>query len=82
MAVAGRHGQNLRSHIFGQAVSESCAVSVQDFGYAGDLRGRRSSGTGIGTGHQHMHLTTASEGGGYGIEGGDLDRRVVVFSNY
>ena len=88
--ASASYRRHLRNHLrqagFGadvwrQAVAQAGVVGMQHLGHASDLR--RSSGrrTGVVASHQHMHITTAGQGRGDGVQGGRLDRRVVVFGN-
>jgi hypothetical protein len=43
------------------------------------MRSSLGSGGGVFAGHQHMHITTASQGGGDGVQGGGFDLVVIVF---
>jgi hypothetical protein len=42
---------------------------------------RQRGGAGVVAGHQHVHVAAAGLGGRHGVQGGALDRSVVVFCN-
>ncbi len=61
---------------------EVFAFGVDDFGHTGYLCGLLGGFAGVVPGYQHVHVATALRCGRHGVEGGALDRRVVVFCNY
>jgi hypothetical protein len=62
-------------------MAQAFAVGVNHFSHAGNAS-RSCSRTGcMKTGHQHMHIATTGGCGSHGIEGGALDRSVIVFGN-
>ena len=81
MRISAGHANDLRGHVFSQAVGEVLAFDVDDLGNAGYFGGSLGGGLGVVARDEHMHVAAALAGSGHGVEGGGPDARVVVFCN-
>src|SRR5262249_29957635 len=91
LAVAAGRGQDVavalgqidhqRGDVFGQLVGEVGGIGHQHLGHAGQLGGGLGGGAGVVACHQQVHVAAELLRGGDGVEGGGLQRGVVVFGN-
>src|SRR5439155_1732501 len=85
MAVAGRQFYEQRRPILGDAVIVGGIIGQQYLGGAGDLRRRFGDRAAILAGDQDVDVAPRRfrdlRGGGHRVEGGGLQRPVVVFGN-